>query len=218
MWPPPLYGQGVGGPNGQIVSVKRAADGRRQRIRKIIDKEREKYRANNGSLRNTSTDSKGTTFVILKNHTSVPIRNERWSLTSKANREASRNEFMEKGGMPDRVKSFQEINSRKNCPKIGLGLLNPSEMDRDRYRIWSSVDRPGRKLAWRGERMELDSGKKSRRDRMMRSNSFDTKEVREIGWKEAGESRGFSILWMGIIEDVFQMEGKECKDQERLKM
>ena len=23
---------------------------------------------------------------------------------------------------------------------------------------------------------------------------------------------------MGVIEDVFQMEGKECKDQERLKM
>ena len=29
--------------------------------------------------------------------------------------------------------------------------------------------------------MELDSRKKSRRDRMMRSNSFDTQEVREIG-------------------------------------
>ena len=58
--------------------------------------------------------------------------------------------------------------------------------------------------------MQLDSRKKSRRDRMMRSNSFVTQEVREIGWKKAGESRGFPILWMGIIEDVFQMEGKEC--------
>ena len=66
--------------------------------------------------------------------------------------------------------------------------------------------------------MELYSRKKSRRDSMMRSNSFDTQEVREIGRKEAGESRGFPILWMGIIEDVFQMEGKECEDQERLKM
>ena len=65
--------------------------------------------------------------------------------------------------------------------------------------------------------MELDSKKKSRRDRMMRSNSFDTQEVREIGQKEAGELRGLPMLWMGII-DVFQMEGKECKDQERLKM
>ena len=56
--------------------------------------------------------------------------------------------------------------------------------------------------------MELDSRKKSRRDRMMRSNSFDAEEVREIGRKEAGESRGLPMLWMGIV-DVFQMEGKE---------
>ena len=66
--------------------------------------------------------------------------------------------------------------------------------------------------------MELDSRKKNRRDRMMRSNSFETRDVREIGRKEAGESRGFPILWMGILEDVFRMEGKECKVQERLKM
>ena len=66
--------------------------------------------------------------------------------------------------------------------------------------------------------MELDSRTKSRRYRMMRSNSFETQEVREIGRKEAGESRGFPILCMGTMEDVFQMEGKECEDQERLKM
>ena len=57
--------------------------------------------------------------------------------------------------------------------------------------------------------MELDSRKKSRRDRMMRSNSFETQEVREIGQKEPGQSRGFPILCMGIMEYVFQMEGKE---------
>ena len=66
--------------------------------------------------------------------------------------------------------------------------------------------------------MELHSRKKNTRDRMMRSNSFDTQEVREIGRVEAGESRGFPILWMGIIEDVFQMERKECKNQKILKM
>ena len=42
--------------------------------------------------------------------------------------------------------------------------------------------------------MELDTRKKSRRDRMMCSNSLETQEVREIGSKEAGESRGFPIL------------------------
>ena len=66
--------------------------------------------------------------------------------------------------------------------------------------------------------MELDSRKKSRRDRMMCLKSFDTQEVREIDRKEAGESRGLPILWMGIIEDVFQMEGKECEVQEILKI
>ena len=66
--------------------------------------------------------------------------------------------------------------------------------------------------------MELDTRKKSKRDRMMRLRNVETQEVREIGRKEAGESRDFSILWMGIMEDVFQMEGKECEDQERLKM
>ena len=66
--------------------------------------------------------------------------------------------------------------------------------------------------------MDLDSRKKSKRERMMRSKSFDTQEVREIGRKESGESRGFLILWMEIMEDVLQMEGKECKVQERLKM
>ena len=66
--------------------------------------------------------------------------------------------------------------------------------------------------------MELDSRKKSRRDRMMRSKSFDTQVVREIGRKEAGESRGFPTLCMGTIENVFQMEGKECKEQEKLRM
>ena len=53
---------------------------------------------------------------------------------------------------------------------------------------------------------------------MMCSKSFEKQEMREIGWKEAGESRGFPILCMGIMEDVFQMEGKEGEDQERLKM
>ena len=43
--------------------------------------------------------------------------------------------------------------------------------------------------------------------------------MREIGLKEAGESRGLSdSLWMKRIENVFQMEGKGSKVQERLKM
>ena len=59
--------------------------------------------------------------------------------------------------------------------------------------------------------MKLDSTKKSRQNRMMRSNSFDTQEVREIGRKEAGESKGIPILWMGMMEDVFWMEERNAK-------
>ena len=51
----------------------------------------------------------------------------------------------------------------------------------------------------------------------MSSKSFETQEVPEIGRGEAGESRCFPILWMGKIEDVLQMEGKECREQERFK-
>ena len=65
--------------------------------------------------------------------------------------------------------------------------------------------------------MESDSRKKSRRDKMMHSKSFETQKVREIGQKKAEESRSFFIFWIGIIEDVFKMEGKECKVQERWK-
>ena len=108
-----------------MVSVKRAADGRRQRSRKIINEEREKYRAKNGSLWNTSTDSKATTIVILINHTSAPIRKKRLSPTSKARREASRNEFVEKGSMSDRVKCFREIDSRENRPRARPGFVKP---------------------------------------------------------------------------------------------
>ena len=55
----------------------------------------------------------------------MPIRKERLSPTSKARREASRNGFMEKGGMPDRVKSFREIDSRQDRPRAQPGFVKP---------------------------------------------------------------------------------------------
>ena len=63
--------------------------------------------------------------MILKDHASAPIRKERLSPTSKARREASRNEFMVEGGMPDRVKSFREINSRQDRPIARPGFVKP---------------------------------------------------------------------------------------------
>ena len=63
--------------------------------------------------------------MLLINHTSAPVRKERLSSTSKARREASGNEFVEKGGMPDRVKSFREIDSREDCPRARPGFVKP---------------------------------------------------------------------------------------------
>ena len=35
--------------------------------------------------------------------------------------------------------------------------------------------------------------------------------MKEIGWKEAGESRGFPITWMGIIEDSSRWKKRNAK-------
>ena len=63
--------------------------------------------------------------MILKDHTSAPIRKERLRPTSKARREASRNKFVEKGGMPDRVKSFREIDSGEDRWRSRPGFVKP---------------------------------------------------------------------------------------------
>ena len=63
--------------------------------------------------------------MILKKHARAPVRKERLSPTSKARKEASRNEFMEKGGMSERVKSFGEVNSNENRPRARPGFFKP---------------------------------------------------------------------------------------------
>ena len=88
-------------------------------------KSKKSNRAKNGFLRKTSTDSKETASVILINYTSAPIRKERLNPTSKARREASQNMFMEKGGMPDRVKSFRKISSREDRPRARPWFVEP---------------------------------------------------------------------------------------------
>ena len=63
--------------------------------------------------------------MILKDYTSMPIRNEKMSPMSKARREASQNKFVEKGRVPDRVENFQKVNSSKNCLKARPGFAKP---------------------------------------------------------------------------------------------
>ena len=89
--------------------------------------------------------------------------------------------FVEKGRMPDRVKSFREIDSRQDRPRARPGFV---------------------KLFRNGLRkiQNLIKCKPSRAETGL--------AVREIGRKEAGELRGFPILCMGMMEDVFQIKGK----------
>ena len=134
-----------------MVSIKTAADKRRLRGRKIIDEKREMCMANNGSLRNTSTDLKGVTFLILKNHASAVIRKEKLSSTNKTNREASRNTFVKKDGMPDSVESLGEVDCSKNRKRARLGFVKPiqNELRKKRNLIKS---RPSRAETGRVER------------------------------------------------------------------
>ena len=63
--------------------------------------------------------------MILINHASAPIRKERLRPTSKARREASLNEFVEKGGMSDGAESFRENDSSEDRPRARPGFVKP---------------------------------------------------------------------------------------------
>ena len=113
----------------RLLGCYRTASGSKQRRREIIDEKRVKDRAKNGSFPYASAKSKGTTFVILIIHANAPVRKKRLRLLNKARREASRNKFVIESGMPNRIKSFREVDIDKSCPIAWLGLVNPSEMD-----------------------------------------------------------------------------------------
>ena len=102
--------------------------------------------------------------------------------------------------MPDRVESFEKINSSENRPRARPGLVKPIRNGRSKKQnlMKSRLSSAETGLAGR-ERMKLGSRKKSICDRMMRSRSFQMQEVGEIGRKKAGESRGLSMVWIGIV-------------------
>ena len=87
--------------------------------------------------------------MILKNRTSAPIRKERWSLTSKARREASRNKLLEKRGIADRVESVREVDCRKNRPRARPGFVKSIRNRLRKIKNLIKVDRSGRKPALR---------------------------------------------------------------------
>ena len=93
--------------------------------------------------------------------------------------------------MPDRVKSFGVVDSSEDRPRAWLGFVKPTrnglikEQNLIKSRSFSAeIGMAGRE---NGVRLQ----KESRHNRAMHSKSFEVQEVREIGRKEAGESRGF---------------------------
>ena len=89
--------------------------------------------------------------MILMDHASAPIRKERLSPTSKERRKGSRNQFVKKGGMPDRVKSFREINSMQNRPRARPGFVKPirNELRKEQNLIYNRPSRAETGLAGR---------------------------------------------------------------------
>ena len=73
---------------------------------------------------------------------------------SKARREASYNEFVEKGGMPDTVKSFREIDSRQDRPRARPGIVKPhpkwteKATEFDQVQTVQGRNRPDREIEW----------------------------------------------------------------------
>ena len=108
--------EGGGGPNSLIVSGKKAADVRRQRSRKIIGEERKVLGQEQIFVEHLNR-LEGVAFVILINHASSPARKGRLSSTNKAKKKASHNKLFEKGGMPDRAESSEEVYRSKNRPR-----------------------------------------------------------------------------------------------------
>ena len=86
-------------------------------------------------------------FVILKNLAS-------FGLMSKVKRKASQNEFMEKGRMPDRVKSFGKINNIENRSRARPGFVKPNgnglrkEQNLIQSRTVQGRNRPCREKEW----------------------------------------------------------------------
>ena len=119
--------RGGGEPNGQVVSIKRAADGRRQRSREIIDEERKIQ----GQERILGEHLERTDFCDFENPRKRAYHKGKIESTSKARKEASRNKSAKKGGVPDRVESFGEVDSSKNRPRARHGFAEWTEKDRE---------------------------------------------------------------------------------------
>ena len=82
--------------------------------------------------------------------------------------------------MPDRVKGVEEVGGSKDCLSAQPGFVKPIRNGPRKIKSWIQ-SRPTRAetiFMSRGS-LALDSRKKSERDKLMLSNSFETQESRE---------------------------------------
>ena len=95
--------------------------------------------------------------MILINHASATIREQKLSQSSKTRMEASRNQFVDKGGMPDRVESFREINSGQDYPRAWSGFVKPirNGLSKEQNSIHSRPSRAETGLAGRENGIRL---------------------------------------------------------------
>ena len=102
--------------------------------------------------------------MILINHASAPVTKEGWSPTSKARKMASRNKFVEKGGMPHRVESFEEINNSEDCLRARPGFVKPirNGLRKKQILIESRPSRAETNLAGRENGIGLEKEKQTR--------------------------------------------------------
>ena len=91
--------------------------------------------------------------------------------SNKQRKESNQNKFVEKGGIPDIVKSFGEVDGSVNRTRTCPGLVKTIRNGPRKIKNLIEGKPPRQKRAWRGKRMELYSRKKSRRNRMMLSES-----------------------------------------------
>ena len=88
-------------------------------------------------------DLKEATFVILKNHASALVRKEKLSPTTTARKKASRNRFVEKGGVPDRIESFREVDSSEDRSRARPGFVKPIRIGLKKEQNLIESDRSG---------------------------------------------------------------------------
>ena len=63
--------------------------------------------------------------MILKNHAGASVRKKRLSPASNEKREASRDKFVKKSRMPNRVESLREVDRSKNRSRARLEFVKP---------------------------------------------------------------------------------------------